>query len=64
VAGGIKFLLLAALLYAPGTVLFRMARRQKGAPVFASMLEWNVFSVTAVAAVGALYGLLTGALAV
>jgi arginine:ornithine antiporter / lysine permease len=30
VAGGLKFVLLAALLYAPGTVLFRMARRHKG----------------------------------
>ena len=50
VAGGLKFVLLAALLYAPGTVLFRMARRQQGAPVFASSLEWAVFGLTAVAA--------------
>jgi arginine:ornithine antiporter/lysine permease len=64
VAGGLKFVLLAALLYAPGTVLFRMARRQKGAPVFASTLEWTVFGITAFAAVVALFGLLTGALAV
>jgi arginine:ornithine antiporter/lysine permease len=64
VAGGLKFVLLAALLYAPGTVLFRMARRQQGAPVFASTLEWAVFGTTAVAAAGALYGLVTGALTV
>ena len=64
IAGGLKFVLLAALLYAPGTVLFRMARRQQGAPVFASTLEWTVFGLTAVAAVVALVGLLTGALAV
>jgi arginine:ornithine antiporter/lysine permease len=64
VAGGLKFVLLAALLYAPGTVLFRMARRQQGAPVFASTLEWAVFGATAVAAAGALYGLVTGALTV
>jgi arginine:ornithine antiporter/lysine permease len=64
VAGGLKFVLLAALLYAPGTVLFRMARRQQGLPVFASPLEKIVFGITAVAAVAALYALLTGALAV
>jgi len=64
IAGGLKFVLLAALLYAPGTVLFRMARRQQGAPVFASTLEWTVFGITAFAAVVALFGLLTGALTV
>jgi len=64
IAGGLKFVLLAALLYAPGTVLFRMARRQQGAPVFASTLEWTVFGITAFAAVVALLGLLTGALTV
>jgi arginine:ornithine antiporter/lysine permease len=63
-SGGLKFVLLAALLYAPGTVLFRMARRQKGEAVFASTMELAVFGITAVAAVGALFGLLTGALAV
>ncbi len=63
-AGGLKFVLLAALLYAPGTVLFAMARRQKGEAVFASTMEWSVFGVTAVAAVVALCGLVTGALAV
>jgi len=64
VAGGPKFVLLAALLYAPGTVLFRMARRQKGAPVFASTMERTAFGITAVAAMVALYALLTGALTV
>ena len=64
VAGGLKFVLLAALLYAPGTALFRMARRQKGAPVFASTMEWAVFGIATVAAIAALCALLTGALAV
>jgi arginine:ornithine antiporter/lysine permease len=64
VAGGLKFVLLAALLYAPGTLLFRMTRRQKGAPVFASTMERAVFGITAVAAVAALYALSTGALTV
>jgi arginine:ornithine antiporter / lysine permease len=63
-SGGPKFVLLAALLYAPGTTLFLIARRQKGEAVFASTMERAVFGITAVAAVGALFGLLTGALAV
>jgi arginine:ornithine antiporter / lysine permease len=64
IAGGPKFVLLAALLYAPGTLLFRMARRQQRLPVFASPLEKAVFGITAVAAAGALYALVTGALTV
>jgi arginine:ornithine antiporter/lysine permease len=64
VAGGLKFVLLAALLYAPGTVLFAMVRRQHGASVFASAMERTVFGITATAALVALYGLATGALAV
>ena len=64
VAGGLKFVLLAALLYAPGTVLFAMARRQHGTSVFASAMERAVFGITTTAALGALYGLATGALTV
>jgi len=64
VAGGLKFVLLAALLYAPGTVLFAMARRQHGTSVFASAVERAVFGITTTAALGALYGLATGALTV
>ena len=62
VAGGLKFVLLAALLYAPGTVLFVMARRQKGEAVFASTMERTVFGVTAIAAAVALGGFVTGRL--
>jgi hypothetical protein len=41
-----------------------MARRQHGARVFASAMERTVFGITATAALVALYGLATGALAV
>jgi arginine:ornithine antiporter/lysine permease len=34
VAGGIKFVLLSALLYAPGTILYFWARRERGKRVF------------------------------
>jgi arginine:ornithine antiporter / lysine permease len=63
-SGGLRFLLLAALLYAPGTLLFFLARRERGARVFASAREWIAFAVTAIAALAAVYGLATGALAV
>jgi arginine:ornithine antiporter / lysine permease len=63
-AGGLKFVLLAALLYAPGTLLFVLARRQKSETIFASPMERAVFGVTVVAALGALYGLVSGNLSV
>jgi len=64
VAAGPKFLLLSALLYAPGTALFVMARRQSGASVFASTRERAVFAAVTAAAAAALYGLASGALSV
>ena len=63
-SGGLKFLLLAALLYAPGSILFFMVRRQQRAAVFASVRERLLFGATVVAAVGALYGLNSGALSI
>jgi len=63
-SAGPKFLLLSALLYAPGTVLFVMARRQQGANVFASLPERVVFGMMAAAAAVGLYGLVSGAIAV
>ena len=63
-SGGLKFLLLAALLYAPGTVLFFMARRQRHATVFDSTWERVVFGVTVVAAAAALYGLASGTMSI
>ena len=38
-AGGAKFLMLSALLYAPGTILFVIARREQNRPVF-TRVEW------------------------
>jgi len=60
-AGGAKFLLLSALLYAPGTLLYAAARREQGLPLFAPR-ERPLFGVLCVAAVVALVALLTGAL--
>jgi len=60
-AGGAKFLLLSAILYAPGTALYAWARREQGKPVFTSS-EWVIFLVAAAGALVGLYGLATGAI--
>jgi len=62
-AGGSKFLLLSALLYAPGTILFVMARRERQMPVF-TLREAIVFGCIAVAALIGLYGLVSGSVSI
>jgi arginine:ornithine antiporter / lysine permease len=62
-AGGAKFLLLAALLYAPGTWLYAMARREQRQGLFDAR-ERALFALLCVAAVAALAALATGALAI
>lgn len=59
-AGGMKFVLLSALLYAPGTLLYLWARREQNKQVFNSSIEWIVFAVAAVGCIAALIGLFTG----
>lgn len=63
VTGGLKFLLLSALLYAPGTALHVIARREPGAKLF-SAAEGALFAALGVAAITALYALVSGALAI
>ena len=58
-AGGAKFLMLSALLYAPGTLLFVIARREQSKLVF-TRFEWLLFSAIVVAAICGLYGLASG----
>jgi arginine:ornithine antiporter/lysine permease len=60
-AGGPKFLALAALLYAPGTWLFWLARRETGAALFAKG-EAVMFAALATLAVAAVIGLTSGSL--
>jgi arginine:ornithine antiporter/lysine permease len=62
-AGGTKFLLLSALLYAPGTILFVLARREQRATVFAR-LEWPLFAIVVIAAAVGVCGLAVGAISV
>ena len=60
---GVQFLLLSALFYAPATILYVVARREQDQAVF-SAVEWTIFAVLALAAMGGAYGLLTGAILV
>jgi arginine:ornithine antiporter/lysine permease len=62
-AGGAKFLMMSALLYAPGTVLFIVARRERGLPVFLRA-EWIIFAVAVCGALAALIGLITGTIVI
>lgn len=62
-AGGAKFLLLSALLYAPGTVLFVLARREQDQRVF-TPFEWVLFGIIATAAIVGLYSLAAGTLSI
>ena len=62
-AGGAKFILLAALLYAPGTSLYYYARREQRQRVF-TPAEMAVFAVVAIAAILALAALASGAIVI
>ena len=63
-AGGLKFILLSAILFAPGTVLYYIARREQGLPVFNKASDWITFIVIVAAAVYGVYGLATGAISI
>lgn len=58
-AGGTKYLLLSALLYAPGAILFAKAKRELGKPVFTNV-EKLIFAVVVIGALVAAYGLYDG----
>jgi len=60
-AGGLKFLLLSALLYAPGTLLYVQVRREHRARIFTGA-ETMVFSAIAIAALAAIVALISGAI--
>src|SRR5215467_1857042 len=62
-AGGLRLLLFSAILYAIGSVLFVLARREQGSTVFAGM-EWLLLGVILMAAVIGVYSLATGSLSI
>ncbi|MBA2125428.1 arginine-ornithine antiporter [Hyphomicrobium methylovorum] len=62
-AGGTKFLLLSAILYGPGTVLYIWARREQNKQVF-STTDWILFLIAAVGCIAGVYGLLNGSITI
>ena len=61
-AGGLKYILLAAILFAPGTILYFIARREQGKPVFDRAFDWALFGAVVLAALYGVYGLASGAI--
>ncbi len=59
-AGGLKFMVLGFLVYAPGTVLYFITRREQGKQIFSSPFDWILFAVAVTGAITAIYGLTTG----
>ncbi len=62
-AAGAKHLLLSAVIYGPGTILFFMARGEQGQQVF-NVAEKAMFAVAAFGAAAAIYGIAAGLIAV
>jgi arginine:ornithine antiporter/lysine permease len=54
-----KFLVLSAILYAPGTALYVWAKREQNKQVF-TVVEWGIFIVAVVGAAVGIHGLATG----
>jgi arginine:ornithine antiporter/lysine permease len=59
VAAGLKYVLLVAVLFVPGTILYVWARREQRASLFTSV-ELIVFAVTLAAGLIGVFGLATG----
>jgi len=58
-AGGMKFLVLSAILYVPGTALYVWAKREQNNQVF-TVVEWVIFIVAVIGAAVGVHGLATG----
>jgi arginine:ornithine antiporter / lysine permease len=58
-AGGMKFILLSAVLYAPGTALYVWARREQKKAVF-KPVDWAIFIIAVIGALVGIYALAAG----
>lgn len=59
-AGGMKFIVLSAVLYAPGTLLYFWCRREQKVPVFSKTSDWTIITLAVIGAVVGIYWLATG----
>jgi len=62
-AGGMKFMLLSAILFAPGTALYYWACKEQGKSMFRPV-DWVIFAVLVVGFAVGIYGLATGSIAI
>lgn len=62
-AAGLKLLLLSAILYTIGSILFVLARREQQENTFTSA-EWLIFGVVVIAAIIGVCGLISGSLTI
>lgn len=62
IAGGLTFILLSAILYAPGTALYVWARRERNIPVFVRGSDWIIFIVATLAAIAGIVLMATGSI--
>jgi arginine:ornithine antiporter/lysine permease len=58
-AAGMKFLVLSAILYGPGTALYFWARGEQNKKIF-TPIEWVIFIATMIACAVGIHGLVTG----
>lgn len=58
-AGGMKFLLLGFIIYAPGTILYYITRKELGKQLF-TPAEWVLFGVAVIGCIVGIHGLVTG----
>jgi arginine:ornithine antiporter/lysine permease len=62
-AGGLKFLLLSAILYAPGTVLFFWSKYERGKSIsFERPIDWILFLAAAAGCVIGIVALVNGSI--
>jgi arginine:ornithine antiporter/lysine permease len=62
-AGGLRYILLACILFAPGTLLYWWACREQGKPMFRPV-DWAIFLATVAGFLYGVYALATGQIAI
>ncbi|PHI30590.1 amino acid permease [Budvicia aquatica] len=62
-AGGLKYILLSAIIYGPGTVFYLIAKREQHQKPF-NVVEGTIFAIIIVAAIVAIYSIATGAITI
>jgi len=59
-AAGLKFVVLSAVLYGPGTILYFWSRREQNLSVFTKTSDWIIFILAVIGAVVGIWWIATG----